>query len=98
MARNMQERPLPGKVALVAGGSRGIGAVFAKRLVAPNFDQTLSYCRVTTEVDPKDWTASGAAKVIHFRYRRDEQQPMIRAWPTDSRPSPEMGFIRERSD
>jgi hypothetical protein len=51
MARNMQERPLPGKVGLIAGGSRGIGAVFAKRLEAPNFDQTLSYWRVTTSPD-----------------------------------------------
>jgi len=48
MARTTQERPLAGKVALVAGGSRAIGAVFAKRLVAPNFDQPLSYWRLTT--------------------------------------------------
>jgi 3-oxoacyl-ACP reductase-like protein len=34
MARNMHERPLAGKVALVTGGSRGIGAAIAKRLAA----------------------------------------------------------------
>jgi 3-oxoacyl-[acyl-carrier protein] reductase len=32
MARSTQERPLAGKVALVTGGSRGIGAAIAKRL------------------------------------------------------------------
>jgi hypothetical protein len=42
MARTTQERPLAGKVALVAGGSRGTGAAIAKCHVAPNFDQTLS--------------------------------------------------------
>ena len=31
MARNMQESPLAGKVALVTGGSRGIGAAISKR-------------------------------------------------------------------
>src|SRR5437870_6301515 len=34
MARSRQERPLAGKVALVTGGSRGIGAAIAKRLAA----------------------------------------------------------------
>jgi 3-oxoacyl-[acyl-carrier protein] reductase len=34
MARSTQERPLAGKVALVTGGSRGIGAAIAKRLAA----------------------------------------------------------------
>jgi NAD(P)-dependent dehydrogenase (short-subunit alcohol dehydrogenase family) len=42
MSRNSHERPLAGKVALVAGGSHGTGAAIAKRHVAPNFDQTLS--------------------------------------------------------
>ena len=32
MARTTHERPLAGKVALVTGGSRGIGAAIAKRL------------------------------------------------------------------
>jgi 3-oxoacyl-[acyl-carrier protein] reductase len=34
MARITQERPLAGKVALVTGGSRGIGAAIARRLAA----------------------------------------------------------------
>ena len=42
MSRTPPERPLAGKVALVTGGSRGVGVAIAKRHVAPNFDQTLS--------------------------------------------------------
>src|SRR5258708_30256618 len=34
MSRTTHERPLAGKVALVTGGSRGIGAAIAKRLAA----------------------------------------------------------------
>ena len=34
MSRSTRENPLAGKVALVTGGSRGIGAAIARRLAA----------------------------------------------------------------
>jgi len=40
--KSTHERPLAGKVALVTGSSRGIGAAIAKRHVAPNLDRLLS--------------------------------------------------------
>ena len=45
MARTPQERPLAGKVALVTGGSRGIGAAIAKRLAVEGATVALTYSK-----------------------------------------------------
>jgi 3-oxoacyl-[acyl-carrier protein] reductase len=74
MARSTQERPLAGKVALVTGGSRGIGAAIAKRLAGDGASVAVTYSK----------GADAAASLVKEIERRGGKAMAIQADAADA--------------
>src|SRR5438445_4392562 len=74
MSRTTQERPLAGKVALITGGSRGIGAAIARRLAADGASVAVTYSK----------GADAAASVVKEIERGSGKAIAIQAYAADA--------------
>ena len=70
---------LDGKVALVTGGSRGIGAATVRLLRQTGARVIFSYQKAADRAGP--WSRSAAAKIIAGRFNRTSQRlKTVRHW------------------
>ena len=80
-------RKLEGKIALITGGSRGIGAAIAKRLAADGANVAITYTKGADAAASvvKEIERAGRKAIAIQVYKRVKCQLRIKNWPNAER-------------